>query len=81
MPGTGEKITKETAEKLKALKDVALSGNAANFIAENNEKLERWGTDMYFSAKQTNWVNSLYDEHVGHDEPETEDELNDEVPY
>lgn len=80
MPGTGEKITKETAEKLKALKDVPLNGNAANFITENNEKLERWGLDMYFSPKQTNWVNTLYNEHVGHDDPADKD-MNDELPY
>ena len=58
-----------------------MKGKAPEFLKDQLARAEKWGTDMFLSPKQLQWIESLYEEHCGQKPDEPDDEPDDEIPF
>jgi hypothetical protein len=50
-----------------------LRGNSRKFVEETRERLETYKLAMFFSPKQSEWLDNLYTQLLGDDAPPVED--------
>lgn len=62
----------------------ALNDKSKDFVQDQIRRHKQWGTDMFVSDKQMNWLQNLHEEFVGTEAPEEkgiDEQMNDEVPF